>query len=417
MRTVLSLGKGIAALTLLTGLLGMGLASDWNQFRGPNGDGFATQGKIPLTWGPKENILWRVEIPGVGYSSPVISQNKIYYTTCLEDTQARVLLCHDLETGKELWRRELFTAPLEARHKNSSCANSTPAADGKHVYSSFLEKDRFLLLCHDPMGKELWRRDLGKYVSPHGFCGSPILTSGMVVVAGDNDAAGFVTAVHPETGEEIWRHNRENSVRSFSVAVPARVGDRDQLLLAGCRSLTSFEPKSGKVLWKVTSETQKFVAAPVVADGVAVVSGSSPSNILMGVDPTGSGDVTQSKVLWQAGQNALYTCSPVAVGPWVFGVTDNGMAWCLEAKTGKRLWIERLGKAHHASLLHVEGKILALDEAGICHIFAAGPKFQLVRRNKIGEFCHATPAIGQETIILRTEKSLIRIGSSRNLQN
>lgn len=397
-------------MSMALAIVGIGLAADWNQFRGPNGDGFCTATKIPLSWGPKENILWKVEIPGVGYSSPVISNNKIFFTSCLEENQERVLLCHDLETGRELWRQSIFKAPLETRHKNSSCANSTPAADKDRVYSSFLDKDRYVLISHDHAGKEQWRRDLGKYVNRHGFCSSPILTSGMIVVAGDNDEAGFVAAVDPQTGADIWRHNRENPVRSFSVAVPTKVGGQDQLLLAGCRSLTSFEPKSGKTLWKVTTPTEKFVAAPVLSEGVAVVSGSSPTNTVWGIDPTGTGDVTESKVLWKENQNALYTCSPVAVGSWVFGVTDNGIGWCVEAKTGKKQWTERLGKAHQASLLHVDGHILALDEEGICHVFAAGPKFQMVRKNKIGEPCRATPAIGPESIVLRSEKSLIRIG-------
>jgi hypothetical protein len=390
-------------------IVGFGIGSDWNQFRGPNGNGFSSIKKIPLKWGKIDNIVWKIEVPGTGYSSPVISNDKVFLTTCLEDSKDRVLLCYDLATGKENWRRVVFQSALETRHQNSSCANSTPAADKDRVYSSFLDKDRYVLLSHDHFGKEIWRKDLGKYVNKHGFCSSPILTSGMVVVAGDNDEAGFVAAINPETGLEVWRHNRENSVRSFSVVVPAIIGDQDQLLLAGCRSLTSFEPQSGKPIWKVNTPTEKFVAAPVISEGIAVVSGSSPANTMWGVDPTGKGDVTGSKVLWKENQNALYTCSPVAVGPWVFGVTDNGIGWCIEAKTGKKQWTERLGKAHHASLIYADGHIFALDEEGICYVYVAGPKFQLISKNKISEPCHATPAIGSNYLILRSDKSLFRI--------
>lgn len=410
MISAMRLFSRFASLALLMAMVGgLTWAGDWNQFRGPTADGQSTSGPIPLKWGPQENITWKVSLPGVGHSSPVVARDRIFLTSCIEETQERLVLCHDFVSGKELWRKTVATSPLEIRHKNSSCANSTPATDGERVYSSFLDRDRYLLFCHDFHGKLVWKRDLGKYVNKHGFCSSPILTSEMVVIVGDNDEAGFIAAVDPKSGNDVWRHTRSDSVRSFSVTVPIQAGGKDQLLVAGCRSLTSLEPKTGKEFWKVTTPTEKYVAAAVLAEGVAVVTGTSPANTLWGIDPTGSGEVTENKVLWKESQHALYTCSPVAVGPYVFGVTDNGIAWCLEAKTGKKMWVERLGKAHHASLLHADGHILALDEEGVCHVFLAGPKFQLVRRNKIGEPCHATPALANGSIVLRTEKSLFRI--------
>ena len=395
-------------------LAGVGLeAADWSQFRGGPSNGDAGNPGIPLEWsavGTERNILWKTEIAGVGFSSPVVKGGKVFLTNCLEKDLERVVQCHDLETGRRLWSRSVLKAPLEVRHQLSSCANSTPAADERRVYSSFLDRDRFVLVSHDHDGTEVWRKDLGRYVNKHGFCSSPILFNNLLLVGGDNDAAGFVAALKPETGELVWRHERKNPVRSFSVPVPHSVGGKDQILLSGCRSLTSFEPGTGKVLWEVETPTEKYVAATVVANGVALVSGSSPANTLWGVDPCAEAKGGADRVIWRESNNALYTCSPVAVGPRIYGVTDNGFAWCLEAKTGRRLWTERLGRAHHASLVHADGRILAFDEEGTCHVLSEGPEVKVLARNKLGDSCHATPAIAGNTLIVRTGKALWRLG-------
>lgn len=391
-------------------------AADWSQFRGGPSNGDAGNAGIPLAWSGVDgghNILWKTEIAGIGYSSPVVKGGKVFLTTCLEKDLERVVQCHDLETGRQLWSRTVLKAPLETRHQLSSCANSTPAADDRRLYSSFLDKDRFILVSHDHNGSEVWRKDLGLYVNKHGFCSSPILFNGLVLVGGDNDAAGFVAALNPETGESVWRHERSNPVRSFSVPVPHMAEGRDQILLSGCRSLTSFEPKTGKVFWEVETPTEKYVAAAVVADGVALISGSSPANTLWGVDPGAGSKSGADRVIWRESNNALYTCSPVAVGPRVYGVTDNGFGWCLEAKTGRRLWTERLGRAHHASLVHADGRILAFDEEGTCHVVSEGPEFKLLGRNKLGDSCHATPAVAGNTLVVRTGKALWRIGEKK----
>jgi len=388
-------------------------AADWNQFRGPSSNGDAGKAGIPLVWSgtdQNQNILWKTDLQGIGYSSPVVKAGKVFLTTCLEKELERVVLCHDLESGKQLWSRSVIKAPLETRHQLSSCANSTPAVDDQRVYCSFLDKDRFVLVSHDHQGKELWRKDLGKYVNKHGFCSSPILCNNLLLVAGDNDAAGFFTAIKPSTGETVWRHERKNPIRSFSVPVPYSKDGKHQVLLSGCRGLTSFEPQTGKVLWEVETPTEKYVAAAVVAEDVALISGSSPANTLWGVNPLFSAKASNDRVLWRENSNALYTCSPVAVGSRVYGVTDNGFAWCLDAKTGKKFWTERMGKAHHASLVHVDGHILVFDEEGICHILVDGPEFKLLRRNRLGDSCHATPAIAGSTLVVRTGKALWRIG-------
>ena len=395
----LFLGLVLAILTLA----GAACAADWNQFRGPNADGVATGVSIPQEWGTDRNIRWKVKVPGTGFSSPVIAGPKVFLTSCIEETGERLLLCHDLASGKEEWRSTVLRSPLETRHQLSSCANSTPLATSTLVYVSFLDKDRHVLTAFEHGGKEVWRKDLGQYVNKHGFCSTPMFQNGLLVLAADNDAKGFVTALDPATGESKWRHNRDNSVRSFSIPVPGK--DAGQMLVAGCRSLTSFEPKTGKVNWRVETPTEKFVAAPAITGGMAVLSGSSPTNTLWGINLAGGGVVA-----WKESANALYTCSPVAAQGLVFGVTDQGIAWCLDPKTGKKQWTERLGKAHHASLISVNKTILAFDRDGICHMIEASPVFKKISVNSLNEEIHATPAVVSDGLIIRTNGHLIRVG-------
>jgi len=396
--------RSVAGFLIGISLLGaIATAADWNQFRGPDANGAAGMVKLPAEWGVENNIAWKVPIPGTGYSSPVVSEGKIFITTCLETTGERVLACHDLETGREVWRRAVLVAQLEKRHQLSSCANSTCLATKDLVYCSFLDKDRYLLAAYDHGGKEKWRKDLGAYVNKHGFCSSPMLQDGKILIAADNDAEGFIAALDPPTGKLIWRHERTNPVRSFSTPVPGK--DNKQALVAGCRGLTAFDTVTGKVSWKVETPTEKFVAAPVVCDGIVVISGSSPENSLWGVDMESGG-----KVLWKETANALYTCSPVAANGLVFGVTDQGIAWCLDPKSGKRHWTERLGKAHHASILSVNNYLLIFDRTGDCHVVSASSTFKKLSVNRLGDEVHATPALVSDGLVVRTVNHLVRVG-------
>lgn len=270
------------------------------------------------------------------------------------------------------------------------------------VFCSFLDKDRYALASYDHDGLEKWRADIGRYVNKHGFCSSPMLQDGKILIAADNDASGFVAAVDPLTGKVLWRHERTNPVRSFSVPVPGK--DSKQALVAGCRGLTAFDTTSGKVDWRVETPTEKFVATPAVCDGIAVVSGSSPENSLWGVDIESGG-----KVLWKETANALYTCSPVTANGLVFGVTDQGIAWCLDPKTGNRHWTERLGKAHHASIVSVNNLLLAMDRDGNCHVFEAQKTFKKIGVNGLGEEVHASPAVIADGLIIRTKDHLVRV--------
>ena len=322
----------LLALLLLPATLA---AADWPAFRGPTGDGVVTDPAVPATWSATENVVWKVPVPGLGHSSPVVSNGRVFLTAFLPDTGDRVLHCFDRADGKELWRKAVLTAPPEKMHKNNTPAIATPAADGSHVFVTFQNGDRIAAACHDFAGRRVWLKEFPGFASPHGFCGSPVLFDKLMILNGDSDGDAFVAGLDKTTGEAVWTTPRPNRVRSFSTPLFITVNDKPQMVLAGSRSVAGFDPHTGKQVWVADSPTDKFVAAAAFADGVVFATGTSPKHTLVGIRPDGTGNVTKSHVLWTDTRGASYVPSPLGFGKYIFIVNDAGMATLLEAKTGK----------------------------------------------------------------------------------
>src|SRR5262245_19411659 len=198
-------GLGVVALS----------AGDWPGWRGPNGDG-ATDETAPLRWSATENVAWKVDVPGVGHSSPIVVGGRVLLTAYIAKGSERVLLCYNRDTGKELWRVTVLTAPAERTHRNNTPASATPVSDGKHVWTTFADGDRIAVSCHDLSGKRVWQKKFSGWKSQHGFCGSPVLYKGLVIVNGDSDGDAFLAALDAKTGTQRWRVERPNKIRSFS---------------------------------------------------------------------------------------------------------------------------------------------------------------------------------------------------------
>jgi outer membrane protein assembly factor BamB len=398
------------AALLLIGSLGTVLAGDWPGWLGPNGDGFSSTA-APLRWSPTENVAWKIALPGVGHSSPIVVGERIFLTTYWAKGEQRLLLCLDRKSGKELWRSEVLTAPAEKMHRNNSPASATPVSDGKHVWTTFAEGENIVATCHDLSGKQVWQKKFGGWDSRHGFCGSPIKHENMIILNGDSDGDAFLAALDASTGATRWRIARPNKIRSFSVPIIVEVAGRPQLILAGSQSVVSHDPNTGKPFWHISTATQKYVATVAHADGVILASGTSPEPTLVGIDPTGKGDVTDSKILWSDPKGASYVPSPLAIGKHFLVVADNGLANWIEARSGKRVWTKRLGRAHEASPLLIGQHVYCVDTDGQTWILKAGTEFEVIAKNPLGEACHATPAVSQGQLFIRTEKHLWCIGS------
>jgi outer membrane protein assembly factor BamB len=402
-------GKWLA-LTLFL-VTGGARADDWPAWRGPHGNGVSDEKDIPIRWSKTSNVAWKVPLPGQGYSSPIIWGNRIFLTTCLEKELKRVLLCLDRTNGRLLWEPVVLTSKLERKHSLNSYASSTPATDGRHVWVSFLQDHDIEVACYDFQGKPVWKRSPGRFYSVHGFCSSPILYKDMVIINGDQDAKAYIVALDKATSEERWRADRPNRTRSYCAPLIIDAAGKKQLVLSGSKCVASYDPDTGKQHWLIDGPTEQFVASPVFLEKVIFITGGFPEHHLLGIRPDGKGNVTRTHVLWHHQTTAAsYVPSPIARGKYFFVVSDGGMASCYDAKTGKRQWITRLGRRHSASAVAAGDGLYFPDDDGTTWVVKAGPKFQRVSKNELGEACFASPAIARGQIFIRTVGHLYCIG-------
>lgn len=399
----------------MTGLLllacaGTAAAQDWPGWRGPNRDGTSAEKGFPVRWSATENVAWKTEIPGDGYSSPVVAGDRVFLTSAVGED--RTLLCLDRGTGKILWKKVLVTAPRPRIHKENSYASSTPETDGERVYVAFWDKPHFRVFCTDLEGNVLWKKTPGEFHSKHGFCSTPVLWKDTVIFNGDQDAVAWIVALDRKTGEERWRTDRPNRTRSYTPPVVFEAAGRPQLVLSGSKCVASYDPDTGRQIWIVDGPTEQYVASLVYADGLFLCTGGFPEKFVSGFRPDGKGNVTETHELWRERTGAGYVPSPVVWGSNVFLVGDDGLATCRDVKTGKQRWAERLGRVkHHASPVAAEGRIYYTNDRGVTWVVKAGPQFEIVSENEMGENVYSSMALSRGQILLRTVKHLYCIGA------
>lgn len=387
---------------------------DWPGWRGPRGDGTALDKNLPVRWSTTEGIAWKAPIPGVGHSSPVVAGDKVFLTTCLVDKKQRVLLSIDRHTGQILWQRVVVTAPLEQKHGLNSFASSTPASDGKHVWISFLQYPDMIVACYDVAGNLIWKKSPGKFFSRHGFCSSPVLYKDLVIVNGDQDAEAYIVALDRATGEERWRADRPNRTRSYCVPLIVDMAGKKQLVLSGNMCVASYDPDTGKQHWLIDGPTEQFVASLVPGQGLLFLTTGFPEYHNLAIRPDGQGNVTKSHIAWHEknvpARKAAYVPSPIAFDQYFYVISDLGWLSAFEAKTGKRLWLEKLGRHHSASPVLADGRLYLTDDDGITYVLKAGRTFEVLARNPLGDECYSSPAVSDGKIFIRTSRSLWCIG-------
>jgi outer membrane protein assembly factor BamB len=386
---------------------------EWSGWRGPRRDGTSHETGFPVRWSATEGVVWKIPISGKGHSSPVVWGDRVFVTTCLEENGDRKLLCLDAKDGHALWERVVVTTPKERKHGLNSYASATPVTDGKRIWVGFLEESkRFSIFCYDFDGKLLWKKSPGEFHSVHGFCSSPLLYKDMVIWNGDQDAEAYIVALDQATGEERWRADRPNRTRSYVPPVIFEAAGRPQMVLSGSKCVASYDPDTGKQIWIIDGPTEQFVASMIYAEGIFFITGGFPDWHVLGIRPDGQGNVTSTHIAWRdKGKDICsYVPSPVAWGSHFFIVSDVGNATCFEAKTGKRMWKEKLGRHHSASPVAAGGLLYFPDDNGITYVVKAGPSYELVAKNELGEECYASPALSRGRIYLRTAKSLFCIG-------
>jgi outer membrane protein assembly factor BamB len=395
-------------------------AADWPAWRGPRGDGTTPETAFPITWSDTENIRWRTPLPAAGHSSPVVSRGKVFVTGCNPDTKERILYCLDRTDGKVLWQRTVVVAPLEKKHKLNSHASSTPAADGERLYVTFYDQPRLRVYCYDYDGNKIWEKSPGEFHSVHGFCSSPVLHRNLVIINADQDPKpegdAYLVALDRLTGKERWRIVRPNRLRSYCPPVILTAAGRTQMVLTGSKCVASYDPDSGKPLWLVDGPTEQFVSSVVYDSDLVFLTAGYPDRWVMAIDPTGSGNVTNSHVVWSKKNDGGYVPSPVAHEGKAFVVTDEGIGSCWDLKTGQLEWKERLGGHHSGSGVVAGGHVYFTDDNGDTYVLKASNRYERVAKNRLGERVYSSPAFSDGEIFLRGEKHLVCIaGMTRRL--
>lgn len=388
-------------------------AENWPGWRGPRGDGTSSEANLPTEWDGDsgKNVVWKVPVPYGGHSSPVIWGDRIFLTGADEAKSRRMLMAFDRGNGKLLWEIDVEDAPLEKKHKLNSWASGTPVTDGNLIYVTFLDEKEMLVAAYDFAGHEKWKVKPGVFSSVHGYCSCPVLFEGSVIVNGDHDGDAYLVALDKATGSTIWKTPRENKTRSYCTPIIRDLGDRTQMILSGSKCVASYDPRSGKRLWILDGPTEQFVASPVENKGLIFITGGFPDKHIIAIDPTGSDKITeQSHVKWHhLNKGVSYVPSPVAANDYFFCVADGGVASCYDAVTGDVKWQERLGRHHSSSLVAAGGHVLFLDDDGITHVLNAGPKFEVLATNKLGEEAYSSPALSDGQIFIRGDKHLFCI--------
>ncbi len=382
----------------------------WPSWRGSRGDGSSPDKVVPLKWSVEKNTVWKTPLPGKGHASPIVWKDDVFVVTAVKDK--RQLLCLDRRTGKVKWSETVLTSPQERIHRRNSLASSTPATDGEQVYVSFLDGQDMCVTAYDFKGKRQWEKRPGVFSSRHGYCSSPILWQDKVIINGDHDGESYIVALEKKTGKEIWKTMRANRTRSYCTPVIWTIEGRNQMVLSGDKTVASYDPDTGKQHWVIDGPTDQFVASLVYNGDLLFMTCGFPQRHMLAIDPRGSGNVTRTHVRWRTRKDPSYVPSPASIGKYFVVVSDSGKASCLEARTGRLAWNERIGREHGASAVTVQGHVCFVSESGVMTVIRPEEKFVEVARNELGEEMHASPVITQGQWILRGAEHLFCIGSN-----
>lgn len=381
---------------LLSGC-GVPSASDWPQWRGPDGAAVADGTPLPVIWPTARNIAWCVAIPGEGSSSPIVSGDAVFVTSTLEGGTRRFLHCLDRRTGAIRWTLETHDPDPERTSALTGHAAATPVADGKVVVAVFGNAGA---VGADFTGRRLWNRPLGDFDCEFGLASSPILHQGRVYVVCDHDGEGaksfdsYVAALDLATGEIVWKTPRPGLFRSWST--PIVVGG--DLIVSGQDEVRAYDLETGRPGWSVGGMSGWVAPSPVAGKGL-VIAVSGKDGPMVAMRPGGA-------VAWREERGGPYVCSPVLYGDLLYVCEESGRLICREAVSGKEVYRARLRGTFKSSPVAGDGKVYFTSESGRTSVVKAGPEFVLLAENRMDEECLASPAIAGDAILFRTRTRL-----------
>jgi outer membrane protein assembly factor BamB len=426
------LPRRFAACVLIVGTSATLLADNWPQWRGPSLNGVSGESGLPIKWTTTQGISWKLAMPGFSGSTPIVWGERIFLNVATADTSGGLeLWAIDRNTGQPVWKRPLAGGNHQERKQNMS--SPSPVTDGEHVW---VMTGVGILKAFDFSGQEIWTRDIqrdhGRFGLNWGYASSPLLhMNGLyveVLHGMKTDAPSYVMRIDKLTGKTAWRVERPTRARNESpdaYTTPALLeyGGKTEIVVTGGDAVTGHDPETGRELWRAdvlnpdNDGANRIVASPFVAGAMIVA--PSRNNPLVGLRPGGSGDVSRSHVAWKFARGPDVP-TPVSDGTYVYVVTDNGIVYCLDLKTGATVYgpVRLPSDDYSASPVLADGKIYVTSEnRGMTSVFRAGPKFELLATNTFEDYCLSSPAISDGQIFIRTTRHLWAVGERKVLSS
>jgi outer membrane protein assembly factor BamB len=386
-------------------------AKYWPRWRGPSGQGHAPPGQYTDKWSAATS-LWKTNVPGRGNSSPIVWGDRIFLTTGYGNGERLSMLAYSRSDGKQLWETFIPQNGVEYVHYKNGFASATPVTDGQLVYASF---GRHGLFAFDFSGKLVWQHKFGIIDNYHGPAGSPVLYKDRIFIYQDANPAtppgqgAFIGAFDKATGKPLWMTPRRETV-GWGTAVVITTGERDELIVSSQQRVAAYDPATGKELWTARGMSFEVIPTPVVGHGLVFAS-SGRAGPTLAIRPGGSGDVTNTHVVWSSPRGSPFVPSGIIVGDLLYTINDmQSILTVVEAASGKPVYQDRLGVAiregFSASPVHVNGKVFFTNDDGQTFVVEAGRTFKLLHVNELGEQTLASPALVDGTWYWRTASTL-----------
>ena len=388
-------------------------ADNWPAWRGPTGQGHCAEANLPLKWSATENVKWKVPLPDVGNSTPVVWGKRVFVTQATDGGAKRSLICFDRADGSKVWEKTVTYSGTEPKHETNTYCAASPATDGERVVVSHGSAGLF---CYDLDGKELWTRDFGPCLHIWGSASSPVIYKDMVIHHFGPHETTFLIALDKATGTDRWKVDEAGKKQgeyfgTWSTPVVADVNGRTQLVMSWPGAIKGYDPAGGKLLWtcrgleKDKANDRLTYTSPLVGGGVVVgMAGfGGPS---LGMRTGGTGDVTDTHRLWRTPTNPQRIGSGVVIGDHVYAVNEPGVV-CLELKTGKPVWDEKVPGGCWSSIVHAGDRLYVVGQQGDTLVFAAKPESEVLARNRLdGATTRASLVPSDGEFFVRTYKHL-----------
>lgn len=400
-------------------------AENWPQWRGPNLNGLSGEKNLPVRWSPEENIVWKLALPGLSGSTPIVWRDFVFLN--VGDGDNLEFWCVERKKGTVLWKKPLGAGNVKMRKHNMS--SPSPVTDGRSVY---VMTGTGILKGFDFSGKELWSRDIqkdyGQFGLNWGYASSPLLMDDSLYVqvlhGMKTDDPSYVMRIDKKTGKTLWKVERSTaaireSPDSYTTPGLLRYGKNVEIVITGGDCVTGHDPANGRELWRANGlnpENEPFyriVASPVIFNDIIY----APTRVkpLLALKAGGRGDITSSHLLWST-VNGPDVPTPVTDGKYFYVVNDRGIMWCLDAKTGQEIYGQQRIKSgtYSSSPVLADDKIYITNEDGLTTVVKAGPKFEVLSENALNDYCLSSPAISGGQIFIRTSGQLYCIGNSQS---